>query len=266
MRKITLLCFLIVSSFGFSQPQNWTTGTVNLTSGFTVRFDVNSTTVQVTLVGPNNVGFAVAPTNDAYSGGGGMSQFGGDDVIFYANGAITDRQHIGGNGQPALDAIQNNWTISSNDDNTPATGSRTIVATRNRNTGDTNDFIFPNSVSSFTIIWAIGTNAGFTSYHGSGNRGGTVANVVLGNEDFQLNTTRFTISPNPSNKNLNIGITYDSNRNYNIEVFDVLGKEIYRGRLTKDNTAIDVYNWRSGIYLVKLSSDEFTQTKRFIKQ
>ncbi|WP_299114455.1 T9SS type A sorting domain-containing protein [uncultured Winogradskyella sp.] len=259
MKKITLLCFLIATSFAFSQT--WTTGTIDLIPGnFTVKFDITSTTVTVTMIGPDNVGFAVSPTNDSYSGGGGMAQFGGDDVIFYANGAITDRQQAGFNGQPGLDATQNNWSISSN---TTSGGSRTVVASRARNTGDVNDFIFPASVDSFTVIWARGGNTNFT-FHNS--RGGAVANTVLSNEDFQLNPARFTISPNPSANDLNIGILYDASRDYNLEVYDVLGKQIYRGQLTKDDSSIDVRNWRRGVYLVKLSSDQSTQTKRFIKQ
>ena len=140
MKKITLLIFLVITSFTFSQ--NWTTSTIDLVPGtFTVKFDINITTVQVTLVAPNNVGFAVSPTNDSYGGSGGMGQFGGDDVIFYANGAITDRQQSGGFMQPILDDTQNNWAIVSDDNNIPSVGSRTVVATRARNTGDSNDFI-----------------------------------------------------------------------------------------------------------------------------
>ena len=266
MKKITLLIFLVITSFTFSQ--NWTTGTIDLVPGtFTVKFDINATTVQVTLVAPNNVGFAVSPTNDSYGGSGGMGQFGGDDVIFYANGAITDRQQSGGFMQPFLDETQNNWAIVSDDNNIPSVGSRTVVATRARNTGDSNDFIYPASVGSFTIIWAKGGNADFTFHQsGSTNRSGTVANTVLSNEDFQLNPARFLISPNPATKNLNIGISYETSRDYNLEVYDVLGKQIYIDQLTSDDTSIDVTNWRSGIYLIKLSSDQSTQTKRFIKQ
>ena len=259
MKKITLLIFLFTAIFGFSQT--WTTNTIDLIPGnFTVKFDITSTTVTVTMIGPDNVGLAVSPTNDAYGGGGGMGQFGGDDVIFYANGSMTDRQHVGSNAQPSLDATQNNWNITLD---TTSGSSRTVVANRARNTGDSNDFVFPDSMSSFTVIWARGGNADF-NFHNA--RGGAVANTVLSNEDFQLNLARFIISPNPAKRDFNIGIFYDASRDYNLEVFDVLGKQIYRGQLTSDDTSIDVTNWRSGVYLVKLSSDQSTQTKRFIKQ
>ncbi|TCK68928.1 putative secreted protein (Por secretion system target) [Winogradskyella wandonensis] len=262
MKKITLFLFLIISSFGFSQ--SWTTGEVMLASDFSVQFDITSSTVTVTMIGPSSVGFAVSPTNDAYSQGSGMGQFSGDDVIFYANGIVSDRQQTGGFSQPQPDGTNNPWSISSNTVNGSA---RTVVASRARNTGDSADFVFPDSVSSFTVIWAKGGNADFT-FHPSGTSGrsGTIVNTVLSNEDFQLNPARFVISPNPSNRDLNVGINYNSSRAYNLEVYDVLGKQIYRGHLTKDNNSIDASNWRRGVYLVKLSSDEATQTKRFVKQ
>ena len=264
MKKTTLLLFLVLTSFGFSQ-QNWTTGTINLASNFSVKFDTNSTTTQVTLIGPNNVGFAVSPTNDAYNDAtqSGMGLFAGDDVIFYSNNTITDRQQTGFNQQPGLDTTINNWNVISDNNNLPSAGLRTVVATRARSTGDANDFIFPVSASSFTVIWAIGGNNSFTFHT---NRGGTVGNVVLSNDDFQINPVRFTISPNPSRNDLNVGITYNPSRDYNIEVYDVLGKQIYRGQLIKDDTTINATSWKAGVYLVKLSSNEFTQTKRFMKQ
>ena len=69
--------------------RTWTTGTIDLVPGtFTVKFDIYCYDCALShMVGPDNVGLAVSPTNDAYGGGGGMGQFGGDDVIFYANGA-----------------------------------------------------------------------------------------------------------------------------------------------------------------------------------
>lgn len=260
MKKITFLCFLLITSFGFSQ--NTTTGTVDLTTDFTVRFDITLSSVTVTMEGPASVGFAVALSNTSYTPGGTMGQFSGDDVIFYTSGSITDRSMPASNGSPSIDAIPNNWTISAN---TVSGSTRTVVATRDRNTGDANDFVFaaPPNLEPVTIVWAIGGNASF-SFHSQ--RGATVANTVLSNKDFQLNPVTFTISPNPSYRDLNVGINYNASKFYSLEVYDILGKQIHRGQLTKDNNAIDASGWRRGVYLVKLSSDDATQTKRFIKQ
>lgn len=272
MKKITLLFFLLLTVFGFSQ--NWTTGTVNLNgSNYSVKFDVNTTTdiVTMTMIGPSNEWLGVGLSNVVYSAGSSMGQFnntdGSGDVAIYTNNSISDRKMPGGNGQPSIDVTQN-WNISSGGNTVNGT-TRTVIATRARDTGDPNDFDFPTAPpTSFTLVWAkggAGTNNSF-GFH-SGGRGAVLStNNVLSNEDFQINPTKFTISPNPASKDLNIGIVYDASRDYSIEVYDVLGKQIYRGQLSKNDTSINVYNWRAGVYLVKLTSDQSTQTKRFIKQ
>jgi hypothetical protein len=78
-------------------------------------------------------------------------------------------------------------------------------------------------------------------------------------------TGSFTISPNPATNTLNI-IVLDDNTESVLQVFDVLGKQILKRRLTRLETKFDVSNWKSGIYLVKVSNDKGSQTKRFIKQ
>ncbi|GGI57919.1 T9SS type A sorting domain-containing protein [Winogradskyella haliclonae] len=268
MKKITLLCFLIATSFAFSQ-NNWTTGEVNLDGGnFSVQFDINGNTnvVTMTMKGPVGVWLAVAPNVGANNTMGNAN----DDCIVFNNNGLEDRFMQGFTGQPVLDNSSDSddeWTLEQNTDDGTV---RTVVATRAINTGDSQDFVFPeNTQASFPILWAKGNGTLGFGYHGnlaSGNRGGTVASIVLSNEDFQLNPARFTISPNPSTNDLNIGILYDASRDYNLEVYDVLGKQIYRGQLIKDDSTIDVRSWRRGVYLVKLSSDQSTQTKRFIKQ
>ncbi len=75
----------------------------------------------------------------------------------------------------------------------------------------------------------------------------------------------FTISPNPAKTTLNIKLT-NSDAELQLEVFDVLGKRIYKGMITKLESSINVANWKSGVYLVRISDDKTTQTKRFIKQ
>jgi len=75
----------------------------------------------------------------------------------------------------------------------------------------------------------------------------------------------FTISPNPAKSSLNITLS-DTNDDLKLEVFDVLGKRIYKGLITKLEYSVNVSNWKKGVYLVRVSDDKKTQTKRFIKQ
>ena len=76
----------------------------------------------------------------------------------------------------------------------------------------------------------------------------------------------FTIKPNPSRHFLNINLENESSGDFNVEVYDVLGKQVYKQRLSRLETSIDVLNWKSGIYLVKVFNDTQSQTKRFLKQ
>ncbi|MDH7914177.1 T9SS type A sorting domain-containing protein [Winogradskyella sp. SYSU M77433] len=84
----------------------------------------------------------------------------------------------------------------------------------------------------------------------------------------QLNVDQkdeFTISPNPAKNKLNITLPSTDN-DIKLEVFDVLGKRVYKGVLTRLESSINVSDWKNGVYLVRVTNDKVTQTKRFIKQ
>ena len=76
---------------------------------------------------------------------------------------------------------------------------------------------------------------------------------------------QFAISPNPGKSTLNIKLP-NANEDSKLEVFDVLGKRVYIGLLTKLESSVNVSNWKTGVYLVRVSNNKGTQTKRFIKQ
>ena len=68
-------------------------------------------------------------------------------------------------------------------------------------------------------------------------------------------TTEFSISPNPATSRLNV--TLSTNTDYaEISVFDVLGKRVYvSSRESFSTTSIDISNWNSGVYLVRIATD-----------
>lgn len=76
--------------------------------------------------------------------------------------------------------------------------------------------------------------------------------------------TVFNISPNPGINELNIRLTQKTNAA--VEVYNLLGKKIYTGKLTAMHNAIDITSWKSGIYLVKVITDKKSITKRFVKK
>ncbi|WP_298420175.1 T9SS type A sorting domain-containing protein [uncultured Kordia sp.] len=252
MKKITFFIFLL--SISFCLGQSWSTGTVSLASDFTVKFDVDSSTslVTMTLIGPSNVWLGVAPGVAA----GNMMGNAGDDAIVYNSIGLQDRNMLAGNGMPNLDGSQD-WTVVSN---TILIGVRTLVATRAINTGDANDYVFPTTTGPIPLLWAKGGGLAF-GYH-SGGRGGTVANLTLGVDRFAL--TNFSISPNPSTSNFTITLP-NKNSVAKVEIYNMLGKQILIKKLEEKQTNIEVSEWNSGIYLIKVTAGNFTQTKRFVK-
>lgn len=82
---------------------------------------------------------------------------------------------------------------------------------------------------------------------------------------FDDQKDEFTITPNPAKSKLNIKLL-SADEDLNIEVFDVLGKRVYKGVITQLESSINVTNWKSGVYLVRVSNDKTSHTKRFIKQ
>lgn len=76
----------------------------------------------------------------------------------------------------------------------------------------------------------------------------------------------FKINPNPATDFLNVSLSSLSTDGVIIEVFDVLGKRILKQNLSEIQSSISVSDWKSGLYLVRVSGKEFSQTKRFLKR
>jgi len=75
----------------------------------------------------------------------------------------------------------------------------------------------------------------------------------------------FVISPNPAKSTINLYLP-KGYENAKLSVFDVLGKEIYYEELNSLKSIINISKWNSGVYLVRISTDNDSQTKRFVKQ
>jgi hypothetical protein len=73
----------------------------------------------------------------------------------------------------------------------------------------------------------------------------------------------FKIIQNPSSSKLILSLP---NSETNLDVFDVLGKKILTKQLSGFTSSIDVSKWNSGVYLVRVTSNDRIQTKRFVKQ
>lgn len=113
----------------------------------------------------------------------------------------------------------------------------------------------------FTVV---GDNNYFCGVHGAAMMSGTITvNEVLGVGDNNLK--KISVYPNPSSSTINLVLPKNM-QNGQITVFDILGKQVYSQAFeSKDNLAINISNWSTGSYFLKVVSGENTQTERFIK-
>ena len=265
MKKITLTLLSILGVISLSYSQTYSTGLVQLsnTAGleYAIQIDVNSTTTTLTMIGPENrwlgLGFGV------------QDMIAGEDLVIYDGTTLTDR-YYGYPGQPAGDNAQGitpsedpegeqDWTVSSNVVNS---GVRTLVATRANDTG--NDYVFSPSAIAIDLVWARARFPGFDlEWHGPEHRGITMQSFTLGQDNYDI--AKFQISPNPAKTNITINFPSFIN-DVSVEVYDILGKKILSKKINSISSNINVSKWNSGIYLIRVSTENTTSTKRFIKE
>lgn len=174
MKKQLLLAFSLSLSFlSFGQILN---GSTSVNGGnMNVEVTVNTTTnqVELKLTGLSNGNYYAF-------GFGGTSMSGRYTIVIDGSGNVQERQ-LGNHN--AGSALSSSVSVVSN---TTGGGSRTVTLTRSR-TGMTGaHYTFPNSASSFSIIWARGSSSSLSN-HGSGNRGSSI--VSLSNACNIPNTT-----------------------------------------------------------------------------
>ena len=244
MKKTTLLLFTLLA-FATSFGQNYSTGVVTLTSGYTAKLDIESSLVTLTLVGPSagylGLGFGV--TNMLNSG----------DCVIYAGATgtgatvLTDRTFANGTNTPNLDSGSNtqSWTVTSN---SVAGSVRTIVATRAR--VSTGDFTFPFNAGSITLAWSFGSSNSLV-YHG-GNRGSVVANATLGANEFEISA--FKMYPNPAQNFVSIVLPDGVNQG-TVKIYDILGKVVANQIINTNENSVDISALGSGSYMVVLRTE-----------
>jgi hypothetical protein len=256
MKKITLPLFtflLSIVAFG----QNYTTGTVNLTTNYNAKVDVDVATnvVTLTLNGPSDRYFGL--------GFGVTNMQSGNDCVMYTGVAgtglniLSDRT-FGGNSTPSVDSGTNtqSWNVTTN---SVAGNTRTIIATRPR--VSTGDFTFPTTAGSINFAWAHSGSASYNlSYHG-GNRGGTSGQFTLGAENFKFES--FTMYPNPSKNNVNIDLPSQI-ENGIVKIYDSLGRVVKNKSISKTDNQIATEDLTTGAYMVVVRTEYGNSTKTLL--
>ena len=248
MKKTLLILFLTTSFSLFAQ--SFSTGTQTLVAGFTTSINIDNDTGTTTLMlaGPSNKWFGI---------GFGNSNMIGTDILM-TNGSSTLRDaYSSARAQPQPEASQD-WTLEVN---SVVNGTRTIVASRANNTGDSNDYVFNASAGSLTVIWAIGSSTTY-GYHGN-SRSATVLSVSLGISENNL--LNFEMYPNPVSDVLNIQLPTGTEK-ADVSVFDYTGRLVSSKTISSNDTAIDVQKISKGIYMIRVAANNKIGVQRFLKK
>ncbi|MDT0558163.1 T9SS type A sorting domain-containing protein [Ichthyenterobacterium sp. W332] len=116
-------------------------------------------------------------------------------------------------------------------------------------------------------IWSAGDNVQVTppyEYIGNGAQNGSAFwETLLGVNDFEISA--FNVYPNPATSNLTLEFSQGLS-DATIEVFNLLGKRVYNSVVDSESRDLDISDWSAGVYIIKISSGESSQVKRFVKQ
>lgn len=85
------------------------------------------------------------------------------------------------------------------------------------------------------------------------------ATITLSTNDFE--TSNFSIYPNPTNTGF-VNIKTTSNEAVNVAVYNILGKQVIAQEV--NNNTLNVSNLNSGVYLLKLTQNGASTTKKLV--
>ena len=115
-------------------------------------------------------------------------------------------------------------------------------------------------------VYIAGTSLGSTSnldfvirkYNSSGNR------VAANDFENTVVDNSIKVYPNPVNEFAIINFQFVENKNYDLKIFDVMGKEAYSSTVESSMVKINVSKFENGIYFIRVENEHAVVTKRII--
>ena len=107
-------------------------------------------------------------------------------------------------------------------------------------------------------------NSVFAATYGRGVFSGMFTSAVLSSDTF-ANSKGVKVYPNPSNGVINLNIA-DFSGNLNIQLFDINGREVYKSNVSNFSVekSINISQFQSGIYILKLEGEELSYSEKII--
>jgi hypothetical protein len=255
MNKKYFIALLFVG-FLSAQSQIKTTGLVPLGDGtMTVQIDLNNTIsqVKVTLSGPSLRWFSIGLDCDL--------MFGQHDCMLYTDG-LHDAQMTGAHTAPVLDAIEN-WTLLSDQ---IVSGTRTIEAVRNFDSGDPTDFSFYSSLTSLNIIWAYASLDTSVLFHHADNFG--IATLYFNDLGIPItinNSSKLVVFKKPNSNTICIA----NSTGYKIQevtIYSIRAQMLKKYKIEQTNILkieLPIDEFQNGTYIIETL---FTNEKKVFNQ
>ena len=100
------------------------------------------------------------------------------------------------------------------------------------------------------------------------NCGSTLLPESKERKSNQLEASTFTIAPNPTTDQFTIQLPTESEKDYQVQVIDMLGRIIYQTEMAASTTSttIDLADYQNGIYYVELRAVGIRSIKKVVKQ
>ena len=238
----------------------WTNGNATPTASANVPLTSIGTlgAGQFAIIAANETAFTTAfeLTPDINAGTGGSTDSNGDDqiAIFDSNDAIVDLF-----GVPGEDGNDPTITCHEFEDGRAERKAGITSAVSTWNEAEWNvwsDSAPASTCTSHTTI-STGLDANLTNFDPGSWIGASTSSAD------QFNATRFSLYPNPTKSGF-VNITSTKVGAIQAQVFDVLGKQVLNSILA--NGLLNVSSLHTGAYIVNLSQNETSSTKKLIVQ
>jgi len=81
-----------------------------------------------------------------------------------------------------------------------------------------------------------------------------------------VDKNQISIFPNPATDHITIEFKTDVNKNTTVTISNIQGQQLLKQSISNINTTLDVSGLSSGIYFLRISSDEGFAVKKFVKE
>lgn len=79
-----------------------------------------------------------------------------------------------------------------------------------------------------------------------------------------INPTK--LYPNPNNGTFKIDLNRVDLKEVSVEVYDLFGKTVYKTTSNETTINVDIPNLQNGMYIIKLSNNDYSEVLKFVKE